>query len=136
VLTHATAELALTLLLMAARRAGEGERELRAGAWQGWRPTHMLGRSLAGRHLALVGFGRIAQAFAGMARSAFGMTISYHGRRRAGEAEERALEARYWQDLAEMAAAATSSRCIAQAARRRAISSMQPCWGGWDRIPS
>src|SRR5690606_18219891 len=45
VLTDATADIALTLLLMVARRAGEGERELRAGSWTGWRPTHLIGSS-------------------------------------------------------------------------------------------
>ena len=43
VLTDATADLALTLMLMVSRRAGEGERELRAGEWHGWRPTHLMG---------------------------------------------------------------------------------------------
>ena len=59
VLTDATADIAMTLILMATRRAGEGERELRAGAWSGWRPTHLLGRSLRGKMLGLVGYGRI-----------------------------------------------------------------------------
>ncbi|ROT96914.1 D-glycerate dehydrogenase [Altererythrobacter sp. FM1] len=79
VLTDATADIAMTLLLMATRRAGEGERELRAGEWTGWRPTHLLGSSLSGKVLGLVGFGRIARAVADRAR-AFGMTIAYHSR--------------------------------------------------------
>jgi len=83
VLTDATAELALLLMLMAARRAGEGERELRAGDWTGWRPTHLLGQSLAGKTLGLVGYGRIARATAERARAALGMRIAYHSRRRA-----------------------------------------------------
>jgi lactate dehydrogenase-like 2-hydroxyacid dehydrogenase len=78
-LTEATAELAILLMLMAARRAGEGERELRAGEWIGWRPTHLIGQSLAGRTLGLVGFGRIAQATAVKARG-LGMDIRYHSR--------------------------------------------------------
>lgn len=82
VLTDATADLALLLMLMATRRAGEGERELRAGQWTGWRPTHLLGQSLAGKTLGLVGYGRIARATAERAR-AFGMTLAYHSRRRA-----------------------------------------------------
>ena len=69
-LTEATAELAILLMLMAARRAGEGERELRAGEWTGWRPTHHIGSGLHGRVLGLVGFGRIAQATASKARGA------------------------------------------------------------------
>lgn len=85
VLTDATAELAILLMLMASRRAGEGERELRAGEWTGWRPTHMLGQSLAGKTLGLVGYGRIARATATRAKSAFGMQIAYHARRRADD---------------------------------------------------
>jgi len=79
-LTDATAEIAILLMLMAARRAGEGERELRAGDWAGWRPTHMIGQSLHGKTLGLVGFGRIAQATASRA-AALGMRIAYHSRR-------------------------------------------------------
>lgn len=80
VLTEATADIALTLMLMATRRAGEGERELRSGAWTGWRPTHLVGQSLDGKLLGLVGFGRIARAVAKRAQ-AFGMRIAYHSRR-------------------------------------------------------
>lgn len=74
-LTDATAELTLTLMLMAARRAGEGERLVRAGGWKGWGPTAMLGQGLSGKVLGLVGYGRIAQAVAARAR-AFGMHIA------------------------------------------------------------
>ncbi len=83
VLTDATAELAMTLVLMAARRAGEGERELRSGGWTGWRPTHNVGTQVTGAVLGLIGFGRIAQAMARMAHRGFGMTILYNSRRRA-----------------------------------------------------
>lgn len=79
VLTEATADIAMLLILMAMRRAGEGERELRAGGWSGWRPTHLLGQSLDGKLLGLVGFGRIARAVARRA-GAFGMRIAYHSR--------------------------------------------------------
>lgn len=81
VLTVATAELAVLLMLMTSRRAGEGERELRSGAWTGWRPTHMVGSSLRDKTLGLVGFGRIAQETARIASAAFGMQIAYHSRR-------------------------------------------------------
>ncbi|WCP15293.1 Glycerate dehydrogenase [Sphingobium sp. AntQ-1] len=84
VLTDATADIAMTLMLMAMRRAGEGERELRAGDWSGWRPTHMIGQSLDGKLLALVGFGRIARAVAKRAQ-AFGMRVAYHSRRPAAD---------------------------------------------------
>jgi lactate dehydrogenase-like 2-hydroxyacid dehydrogenase len=85
VLTDATAELAILLMMMASRRAGEGERELRAGRWTGWRPTHLLGQSLAGKTLGLVGYGRIARSTAMRARAALGMTIAYHSRKRAAD---------------------------------------------------
>lgn len=85
VLTDATAELAILLMMMASRRAGEGERELRAGRWTGWRPMHLLGQSLAGKTLGLVGYGRIARATAMRARAALGMTIAYHSRKRAAD---------------------------------------------------
>jgi lactate dehydrogenase-like 2-hydroxyacid dehydrogenase len=78
VLTDATADLAMTLLLMAARRAGEGERHLRAGQWTGWRPTHMLGTHVTGKTLGLVGMGRIARAVARRAHHGFGMRVLFH----------------------------------------------------------
>lgn len=77
VLTDATADIAMTLLLMVARRAGEGERHLRAGAWTGWRPTHMLGRMVSGKTLGLIGMGRIARAVARRAHHGFGMRVLY-----------------------------------------------------------
>jgi lactate dehydrogenase-like 2-hydroxyacid dehydrogenase len=83
VLTDATAELAVLLMLMTSRRAGEGERELREGRWAGWRPTHLLGQSLAGKTLGLVGYGRIARATAQRAKAALGMELAYYSRRRA-----------------------------------------------------
>lgn len=104
VLTDATADLAILLMLMATRRAGEGERELRAGKWTGWRPTHMLGQSIGGRMLGLVGFGRIGQATARRARQAFGMTIAYYSRRRAAAEIERELDAQYFDSLGELVA--------------------------------
>ena len=78
VLTEATADIAITLLLMASRRTGEGERHLRAGAWTGWRPTHMLGTQVSGKVLGLVGMGRIARAVARRAHHGFGMRVIYH----------------------------------------------------------
>jgi lactate dehydrogenase-like 2-hydroxyacid dehydrogenase len=78
VLTDATADLAMTLLLMVTRRAGEGERHVRAGAWTGWRPTHMLGTQVSGKTLGLVGMGRIARAVAQRAHRGFDMRIVYH----------------------------------------------------------
>ena len=100
VLTDATADIALTLLLMSARRAGEGERELRAGRWDGWRPIHMLGASLHGKTLGLVGFGRIGIATARRARHGFSMNIAYYARREAEAAVAEELEATFYPDLA------------------------------------
>jgi lactate dehydrogenase-like 2-hydroxyacid dehydrogenase len=102
-LTETTAELAILLMLMAARRAGEGERELRAGRWTGWRPTHLVGSGLAGRSLGLVGFGRIAQATARRSR-AMGMTILYHSRSAASAEIEAECAATRVDTLAELAA--------------------------------
>jgi lactate dehydrogenase-like 2-hydroxyacid dehydrogenase len=99
VLTDATADIALTLLLMAARRAGEGERELRDGRWSGWRPTHLIGSALKGKVLGLVGMGRIAVATARRARHGFGMRIAYYGRRECDPAVAAELEAEFYPDL-------------------------------------
>jgi lactate dehydrogenase-like 2-hydroxyacid dehydrogenase len=78
VLTDATADTAMTLLLMVARRAGEGERHVRTKAWTGWRPTHMLGTHVSGKTLGLVGMGRIARAVARRAHHGFGMKVVFH----------------------------------------------------------
>lgn len=83
VLTQATAELCILLMLMTARRAGEGERQLRSGQWPGWHPTHLMGSSLAGKRLGLVGYGRIAREVARMASGLWNMPIAYHARHRA-----------------------------------------------------
>lgn len=77
VLTDATADIAMTLLLMVARRTGEGERHVRARAWTGWRPTHMLGTQVTGKTLGLIGMGRIARAMARKAHHGFGMRIIF-----------------------------------------------------------
>lgn len=75
VLSECTADIAMTLLLMVARRAGEGERELRSGQWSGWRPTHLIGSKVSGKTLGIVGFGRIGQEMARRAHLGFGMKI-------------------------------------------------------------
>ena len=106
VLTDATAELAMTLVLMTARRAGEGERELRGGAWSGWRPTHNVGTQVTGASLGLIGFGRIAQAMARMAHHGFGMRILYNSRRRATPEVEAETGAVYQPELDSLVAEA------------------------------
>lgn len=78
--TDATADIALTLMLMSARRAAEGERLLRAGRWQGWHPTQLLGLHLSGKTLGIVGMGRIGRAIAKRAHFGFDMAIRYHTR--------------------------------------------------------
>ena len=102
VLTDATADLAMTLLLMAARRAGEGERELRRGDWIGWRPTHMIGSALKGKVLGVVGMGRIGLAAARRAHHGFGMRIAYHARSRVEDAVAAELAAEYHADLTDL----------------------------------
>lgn len=82
VLSECTADLAMTLMLMAARRAGEGEREVRDGRWTGWRPTHLVGTKVSGKTLGIVGFGRIGQEMARRAHHGFGMDIIVHNRSR------------------------------------------------------
>jgi len=77
VLTDCTADLAMTLLLMVARRAGEGERMIREERWTGWCPTQMLGTRVSGKTLGLVGFGRIARALARRAHFGFGMRVIF-----------------------------------------------------------
>ncbi|TXH95536.1 MAG: D-glycerate dehydrogenase [Pseudorhodobacter sp.] len=78
--TDATADIALTLILMTARRAGEGERLVRAGKWQGWHPTQMLGLHVSGKTLGIIGMGRIGKAIARRAHHGFGMEITYYNR--------------------------------------------------------
>ena len=75
VLTDGTADLAMTLILMTLRRAGEGEREVRGGRWLGLGPTHLLGRQVSGRTLGLIGMGRIGRAVARRAHFGFGMRV-------------------------------------------------------------
>jgi glyoxylate reductase len=94
VLTDATADVALALILMATRRLGEGERLVRAqGTWS-WSMSFLLGAGLQGATLGVVGLGQIGTATARRAR-AFGMRIAYTGRRRAAPALEAELDAEY-----------------------------------------
>ncbi|MDY6947428.1 MAG: D-glycerate dehydrogenase [Pseudomonadota bacterium] len=124
-LTDATAELTVLLILMTSRRAGEGERVLRAGKWTGWTPTQLLGMDVKGKTLGLVGFGRIGKEVARRARLALGMRIAYHSRSRASAEQERALSAEHHATLEGLLAASdvVSLHCPGGAATRHLINS-------------
>lgn len=104
VLTDCTADLAMTLMLMSARRAGEGERELRAGAWTGWRPSHLPGARVTGKTLGIVGMGRIGLAAARRARHGFGMGIACFNRSPVPVAVLEELQAEQFGSLDELVA--------------------------------
>ncbi|WP_204113350.1 2-hydroxyacid dehydrogenase [Shimia biformata] len=78
--TDATADIALTLLLMSARRAAEGDRLVRSGQWTGWTPTQMLGLHATGKSVGIVGMGRIGQAIAKRCHFGFDMAVHYFNR--------------------------------------------------------
>lgn len=102
VLTESTADLAMTLLLMAARRAGEGERLCRSGRWTGWEPLQLLGRDISGKTLGLVGFGRIARAVARRAYDGFGMRLLIYTRSEVDASFLERYDARQCHDLEEL----------------------------------
>ena len=97
--TDATADIAMTLILSTARRAGEGERLLRAGQWQGWHPTQMLGQHVTGKRVGIVGMGRIGQAIARRCHFGFGMQVAYIARGR----KELEFDAEFISDLPALA---------------------------------
>ena len=78
--TDATADIAITLMLMTARRAGEGERLVRSGKWEGWHPTQLLGMHVTGKTLGIIGMGRIGKAVARRAHFGFGMNVVFFNR--------------------------------------------------------
>ncbi|WP_112322401.1 2-hydroxyacid dehydrogenase [Oceanibium sediminis] len=80
VLTDATADVALTLMLNVTRRTWESERMLREGRWPGFQPTLLLGSGLQGKTLGIIGMGRIGKAVARRARDGFGMKVIYYNR--------------------------------------------------------
>jgi glyoxylate reductase len=88
VLTNATAELAITLMLAAARRVGEGERLVRSGRWTGWDPAELLGRELSASTVGIVGLGRIGMRVAELLRG-FEAALLYTSSRPRPEAESR-----------------------------------------------
>lgn len=122
VFTDDTADLTMMLILSVPRRLGEGSRLVRDGAWTGWAPTQLLGRSIGGKRLAIVGMGRIGQALAHRAR-AFGMEVTYHNRRPLPGAIENMLGARYEADLDKLLAEADiiTLHCPASAETHRLL---------------
>lgn len=123
VLTDCTADLALMLMLMVARRAGEGERELRAGQWTSWRPTHMMGTRVSGKTLGLIGMGRIGRAVAARAQHGFGMKLVYFNRSPLAAADLPGLDAQPCASVEEVLAQAdfVSLHCPGGAATRHLI---------------
>ncbi|MDA0674825.1 MAG: D-glycerate dehydrogenase [Proteobacteria bacterium] len=87
VLTAATADMAILLMLAASRRLGEGERVVRAGRWTGWAPTQLMGTQVTGKRLGVIGMGRIGRAVARRAR-AFDMLVHYTNRNRLAASTE------------------------------------------------
>ncbi|MGI3163406.1 2-hydroxyacid dehydrogenase [Pseudooceanicola sp. 200-1SW] len=98
--TDATADVAMTLILMACRRAGEAERLVRAGQWEGWHPTQMLGQHVTGAKLGVIGMGRIGQAIARRCHYGFGMEVGYFNR----SAKETEMPATRYEVLEDLAA--------------------------------
>jgi glyoxylate reductase len=101
VLTEDTADTTMALILATMRRLTAGERLVRAGEWEGWSPTSMLGHRPGGKKLAILGMGRIGAAVARRAR-AFGMSIHYHNRRRLPSEREAEIGATWWESLDQM----------------------------------
>lgn len=85
--TDATADIAMTLILMTARRASEGESMLRAGKWTGWAPTQLLGMHITGKTLGVIGMGRIGKAIAKRCHFGFGMNVVFFNRSEVQEFE-------------------------------------------------
>lgn len=98
--TDATADIALTLMLATCRRAGEGERMLRAGNWGGWHPTQLLGQHVSGKVAGIVGMGRIGRAIARRCHHGFGMDIVFHNRSKVADP---GVPARQLEGLADVA---------------------------------
>ncbi len=105
VFTDDTADMTIALIISVARRLNYGGRTLRAGKWEGWAPSTMLGHRLAGKTLGIIGMGRIGQAVAHRAR-AFGLNVLYNSRHRLPEALETMFGANFEPDLDRLVAEA------------------------------
>ncbi|HBT35148.1 MAG TPA: D-glycerate dehydrogenase, partial [Hyphomonas sp.] len=89
--TDDTADVAMALILSVPRRLFEGAQIMNTGGFDGWTPTWMMGRRLAGKRLGIIGMGRIGQAVARRAK-AFGLQIHYHNRKPVSPRIEELLE--------------------------------------------
>jgi len=103
VLTDDTADVTMALILAVPRRLHEGIELMEAGKFDGWAPTWMMGRRLAGKRLGIIGMGRIGQAVARRAQ-AFGLQIHYHNRKPVARHIEEELGATFWDSLDQMLA--------------------------------
>ncbi len=101
VFTEDTADMTMALILSVPRRLAEGEKLMRSGEWEGWKPSGMLGHCIGGKKLGIIGMGRIGQAVARRA-SGFGLSIVYHNRRQLPPAVEESFNASYIEDLDEL----------------------------------
>jgi glyoxylate reductase len=101
VFTEDTADMTMALILSAPRRLSDGEKLIRTGQWEGWKPSGMLGHCIGGKKLGIIGMGRIGQAVARRA-SGFGLSIFYHNRRQLPPAVEESLRASFVDDLDEL----------------------------------
>ncbi|NCN83497.1 MAG: D-glycerate dehydrogenase [Sphingomonadales bacterium] len=101
VFTEDTADMTMALILSTPRRLSEGEKLMRSGQWEGWKPSGMLGHCIGGKKLGIIGMGRIGQAVARRA-SGFGLSIFYHNRRQLPPAVEESLRASFLPDLDEL----------------------------------
>jgi len=101
VFTEDTADMTMALILSAPRRLSDGEKLMRSGQWEGWKPSGMLGHCIGGKKLGIIGMGRIGQAVARRA-SGFGLSIVYHNRRQLPPAVEESLRASFVSDLDEL----------------------------------
>ena len=130
VLSDATAEIAMLLMLGAARRASEGERIMRNRQWKDWSPAFMVGRQITGKRLGILGMGRVGQVVAARARG-FDMAIHYHNRKPLDDSQ--AMGARYYASVDELLGSidVLSIHCPASDAtrgllNRERLASMQP----------
>ncbi|WP_108810373.1 NAD(P)-dependent oxidoreductase [Sphingorhabdus sp. Alg231-15] len=101
VFTEDTADMTMALILSVPRRLAEGEKLMRSGQWEGWKPSGMLGHCIGGKKLGIIGMGRIGQAVARRA-SGFGLSIVYHNRRQLPPAVEESFNASYIENLDEL----------------------------------